>query len=345
MELMPSHEPRVVRFGVFEVDLRAGELRRNGLKVKLQNQPFQILGMLLERPGEIITRDEMRVRLWPAETFVDFDHGLNSAIRRLRDALGDSAESPTYVETLGRRGYKFIFPVEQLGGDNGNSGLAVVIPISKPGPGTVMPQEQPPVKPGWKLTTGLGIAAGLIVVAAILVLIQHTDVSRTKLGQLTRRVIVGSSDTRSRVVSQRQLTANPQDTPVTSAALSPDGTYLAYSDRTGFYVRQVSNGETHPVALPKGFEPLVQSWFPDSAHLLVSWVAETEKPPGLWSTSVMGGTPRRLAEEGSSGRVSRDGSKIAFLRAGEGGNEIWLMGADGSEARRLVGSTTSDSEF
>src|SRR5271169_3012198 len=134
MELMPSHEPRVVRFGVFEVDLRAGELRRNGLKVKLQNQPFQILGMLLERPGEIITRDEMRVRLWPAETFVDFDHGLNSAIRRLRDALGDSAESPTFVETLGRRGYRFVFPVEGNTGDNGNGnsnlGLSVVLPIS-----------------------------------------------------------------------------------------------------------------------------------------------------------------------------------------------------------------------
>src|SRR5450755_3163967 len=114
MELMPSYGTRAVRFSVFEVDLRAGELRRNGIKVKLQNQPFQILSMLLERPGEIITRDEMRARLWPAETFVDFDHGLNSAIRRLRDALGDSAESPTFVETLGGRGYRFIFPVEKL---------------------------------------------------------------------------------------------------------------------------------------------------------------------------------------------------------------------------------------
>ena len=118
MELMPSYGTRAVRFSVFEVDLRAGELRRNGIKVKLQNQPFQILSMLLERPGEIITRDEMRARLWPAETFVDFDHGLNSAIRRLRYALGDSAESPTFVETLGGRGYRFIFSVEgQTGGE------------------------------------------------------------------------------------------------------------------------------------------------------------------------------------------------------------------------------------
>src|SRR5664279_5640948 len=120
MEIMPSYEFRVVRFSVFEVDLRAGELRRNGIKVKLQNQPFQILAMLLERPGEVITREELHSRLWSADTFVDFDNGLNSAVRRLRDALGDSAESPTFVETLGRRGYRFVFPVEGHTGDNGN---------------------------------------------------------------------------------------------------------------------------------------------------------------------------------------------------------------------------------
>src|SRR5438270_12293060 len=88
-----------VQFGIFEADLRAGELRRNGSKVKLQEQPFQILAMLLERHGEIVTREELRARLWSADTFVDFDHGLNSAIRRLRDALGDSAENPSLVET------------------------------------------------------------------------------------------------------------------------------------------------------------------------------------------------------------------------------------------------------
>lgn len=100
---MPSCEFRVVRFGVFEVNLRAGELHRNGLKVKPQNQPFQILAILLERRGEVVTREELRSRLWSADTFVDFDNGLNSAIRRLRDALGDSAENPTFVETVGRR--------------------------------------------------------------------------------------------------------------------------------------------------------------------------------------------------------------------------------------------------
>ncbi len=103
---------RGVRFGVFEVDLRSGELRKQGLKIKLQGQPIQILALLLERPGELVTREELREKLWPADTFVDFEHGLNAAIKKLRGALGDSADSPRFVETLHRRGYRFIYPVE-----------------------------------------------------------------------------------------------------------------------------------------------------------------------------------------------------------------------------------------
>src|SRR5882724_4084255 len=103
--------PDVIRFGTFEADLRVGELRRNGVKIRLQDQPFQILSMLLERPSEIVTREELRSRLWPADTFVDFDHSLNAAVRRLRDALGDSAENPRFVETISRRGYRFLAPV------------------------------------------------------------------------------------------------------------------------------------------------------------------------------------------------------------------------------------------
>lgn len=102
----------IVRFGVFEADLQSGELSRNAAKVRLQEQPFQILSLLLQKPGEVVTREELRARLWPADTFVDFDHGLNAAIKRLRDALGDSAENPRFVETLARRGYRFIAPVE-----------------------------------------------------------------------------------------------------------------------------------------------------------------------------------------------------------------------------------------
>ena len=108
--LVPA-QTRRVRFGAFEVDLRTSELRKHGLKIKLQDQPFQVLALLLERPGEMVSREELRQKLWPADTFVDFDVGLNNAIKRLRDALCDTAESPRYIETLPRRGYRFIASV------------------------------------------------------------------------------------------------------------------------------------------------------------------------------------------------------------------------------------------
>ncbi len=102
------------RFGVFEADLVARELRRNGVRVKLQEQPFQVLAVLLERSGKVVTREELRQKLWPADTFVDFDNGLNTAINKIREALGDSADTPRFVETLPRRGYRFIYPVNGL---------------------------------------------------------------------------------------------------------------------------------------------------------------------------------------------------------------------------------------
>src|ERR1700730_4565336 len=110
MEKSISFKP-VVRFGPFEADLRAGELRKHGVKLKLVGQPFEVLAMLLECPGQLVTREELRARLWPTDTFVGFDHGLNAAVNKLRDALNDSAEKPNYVETLPRRGYRFISTV------------------------------------------------------------------------------------------------------------------------------------------------------------------------------------------------------------------------------------------
>ena len=106
---------KLVRFGLFELDLRAGELRENGVKIKLQEQPFQILAMLLEHPGESVTREELQQKLWSNDTFVDFDNSLNKAINKIREALGDSADNPRFVETMARRGYRFIAPVEKNG--------------------------------------------------------------------------------------------------------------------------------------------------------------------------------------------------------------------------------------
>ena len=105
--------PRILSFGIYEADLRVGELYRAGMRVRLQEQPFRILAALLERPGDLVTRDELRLRLWPEDTFVDFDHGLNTAIKKLRQALQDDPRNPLFVQTLPRRGYRFIAPVAQ----------------------------------------------------------------------------------------------------------------------------------------------------------------------------------------------------------------------------------------
>jgi len=101
-----------LRFGIYEADLTTGELRKSGTLIRLQEQPFQILTMLLERPGDLVTRDELRSKLWPADTFVDFDHSLNTAVNKIREALGDSASNPRFVQTIARRGYRFIAPVQ-----------------------------------------------------------------------------------------------------------------------------------------------------------------------------------------------------------------------------------------
>lgn len=113
---MPASTPpspqRKARFGLYEADFAAGELRKNGNKLRLQEQPFQVLAMLLDRSGQVVSREELRERLWAADTFVDFDHSLNTAINKLRDVLGDTAANPRFIETLPRRGYRFIAPVE-----------------------------------------------------------------------------------------------------------------------------------------------------------------------------------------------------------------------------------------
>jgi TolB-like protein/DNA-binding winged helix-turn-helix (wHTH) protein/Flp pilus assembly protein TadD len=119
-----------MRFGAFEIDLRSGEVRKNGIRLKLQNQPFQVLALLLERSGNVVTREELRQRLWPADTFVDFDTGLNTAIKKLREVLGDSADEFRYIETLPRRGYRLIVPVENVEVHQGADGHIAMSPAN-----------------------------------------------------------------------------------------------------------------------------------------------------------------------------------------------------------------------
>jgi TolB-like protein/DNA-binding winged helix-turn-helix (wHTH) protein len=149
-QALPSPTP--IRFGVFEVDLASGELRKQGVRIKLQEQPFQALIALLERPGEVLTREELQKRLWPSDTTVDFDRGLNKAIARVRDALGDDADNPRFIETLPSRGYRFLTQVEPA------SSPATEIPSS--------PASVPPVTPRRRLPW---IAGGLAVVLVVMI--------------------------------------------------------------------------------------------------------------------------------------------------------------------------------
>src|SRR2546425_410078 len=128
---LETHPPAILRFGVFEVDVRSGELRKHGARIKLQEQPFHLLTVLLQRPGEVVTREELRNQNWPADTFVDFDNSLNTAINKLREALGDSADNPRFIETLPRRGYRFIAPVTGVDRAAGGTaaGVSAVTPI------------------------------------------------------------------------------------------------------------------------------------------------------------------------------------------------------------------------
>ncbi len=303
MAVMSGNGTRRMQFGIFEVDQRAGELRRNGARVKLQEQPFQVLALLLERPGEVVTREELQSRLWPADTFVDFDHSLNAAVRRLRDALGDSAENPRFVETVARRGYRFLAPVRGLG-------PAVDAETS------VQPSH--PARRWW-----IAAAAGALVLAGV------------GLGLFVgRRAPLPSPPS---PPAERRLTANPSEYPINNAALSHDGRYLAFSDQTGFYLRQVETGETHPLVLPAGFKAQPVAWFPDGSHILATSVAGPTEQPALWQLSTVGGSPRKLNDQGGEASVSPDGSQIVFLRGSANSEELWLMHADGAQPRKLAG--------
>ena len=143
---MPSTLPPLVRFANFEVNLRAGELRREGSKVRLQEQPFLLLAVLLESAGEVVTREELRKRLWSEDTFVDFDHRLAVAVSKLRDALRDSAEKPLFVETVGRRGYRFVGKLESADSlrDDSKGGVGETSwPSSRPAANGVLPKAEP----------------------------------------------------------------------------------------------------------------------------------------------------------------------------------------------------------
>ena len=258
----------------------------------------------------MVSREEIRKRLWPADTFVDFDHGLNAAIKRLRDALGDSAVNPVFIETLARRGYRFIAPVEDAAAKN-ESGVEAA-PNRR---------QSSFLRPWGVIVLLLCFGVGALV------------------WEFWRQ------PWRPKEIAETKLTTNSSENGVNGAAISPDGKYLAYTDTTGIYLKLTRTGETHSVPLPANFQARVDDWFPDGSHLLVSR-QHTPGSESLWNISVFGGSPRQLADKASRGSVSPDGEYIAFCRdqwapGDPAAREVWVMRSDGTEQVKVAGDKSS----
>ncbi len=278
---------RTIRFGIFEVDLRAGELRRSGSKVKLQEQPLQILTLLLERPGEVVTREELQKKLWPADTFVDFDHSLNAAIRRLRDALGDSAESPRFVETVARRGYRFLTPV------NG------------------APAAYPPVVPSsssskqWRMIA-VAILVLLFVVSGVLWVTTHKrPVDPSEWMEITN--LPGS-------VTQPTLSSDGR----MLAFLRGPNTFVGQSE---LYVKLLPDGE--PTQLTRdGTSKMSPAFSPEGSRIAYT-VVGPQSTFDTWAMPVLGGTPH-LWLPNASGLAWIDKHRLLFSEI-KGGQHMGIV--------------------
>jgi Tol biopolymer transport system component/DNA-binding winged helix-turn-helix (wHTH) protein len=317
---VPSQPPRVFRFGVFEVDSRQGELRKGGLRIKLQDQPFQVLVMLLEHPAEIVTREELQRRLWPADTFVDFDHSLNSAIKKLREALGDQAENPRFIETLHRRGYRFIVPVEGEPEAVADSPLPGFESVGA-GPGTRAESS------GRSLLSGIGIR----IAAVVAILLALASVAAWW----------ASPSPAPRVVNYTQLTKDGADkVSVSSIGSIPppivsDGSRLYFTEQqhsgiNGIGEVSVAGGETAIIPTPFTNAGVV-GISPNGSDLLTyTWNANELDVP-LWVVPVLGGSPRRVGEVTQDASWAPNG-KIVLTRE----HDLYVAQSDGSGARKLV---------
>jgi DNA-binding winged helix-turn-helix (wHTH) protein len=255
---------RVTRFGAFEIDLQAGELRKSGLRVKLQDQPFQILALLLERPGQVVTREELRQRLWPADTFVDYDHNLNSSIKKLRQALGDDSDNPRFVETLPRRGYRLIVPV------------AASIPLAGE-----LAEEVPPARPEARDRTSLYwfVAIGAVIVTAGALAVWKTGIQTPSSPKVIR------------------FTALTSDGQEKHGPILTDGSRLYFNEvlpgpRRLIVQVPVKSGEGVPLSVSLK-QPELLDLSRDGNDLLIANHIDNG-PSSLWVQSVTGGSPRRI---------------------------------------------------
>jgi DNA-binding winged helix-turn-helix (wHTH) protein len=265
---VPANKSRVVRFGVFEVDLQEAELRKSGIRLKLQEQPFQILTMLLERPGQTVTREELQRRLWPADTFVDFDHSLNSSIKKLREALGDNSENPRFIETLHRRGYRFIAPVD---GARASAAGQTELP-SEPA------QPVPAARADWKQAARWWKWTAVVVLAVLAVL----------LGLWLRSPLPPP-----RVIASQELTNDG----LLKESLVTDGSriYFLENSNTAARIAQVSvtGGDTAPVDVPIAY-PNVLDASGERSELLISENPNPLNPTSsFWSMPLPAGSANR----------------------------------------------------
>jgi Tol biopolymer transport system component/DNA-binding winged helix-turn-helix (wHTH) protein len=305
-----------VRFGTFEVDLRLGELRKNGIRVKLTGQPFQILVILLEHTGDLVTREQLQRQLWPSDTFVDFDRGLNAAINRVREALGDSAENPHFVETLPRRGYRFIAPVDAGAG---------LVPAQQGVPARLQPEGGETVrKPSLQRHWVLGFSGAAIIVIAVL--------SYWFARPLMPPKVLGYS----RITNDGRAKRFRIDTlPI----IATDGLRLYFTEAANSGMRSTLNqvsasgGETSPVSTP--FEQNIElgDVAPNHSDLLLHTFVAGDAEMPLWILPALGGAPRRLGEvRGRDAAWSPNGQMIAYAK----GNELYVCKADGTETQKLL---------
>jgi len=302
-----------IRFGVFEVDLRAGELRRQGFKVKLQEQPFQVLAMLLERPGGVVTREELQKKLWSSDTFVDFERGLNRAINKLREALADEAESPRFIETLPRRGYRFVAPVE--------ADRTPEPDVNGRGPITLVPADRPhalddsaapvavPRRPGlpWAAAGILALIAGIAgwklwftPTIALDRPFQQLDLdagpdgfSQPAISQDGMRVVfVSKRGLAIRLLAQSQTTVLAGTEGAAAPFFSPNGQWVAFFAAGKLQKVAVEGGA--PIPLCEAPSPGGGTWEADD-HI----VAALDVSRGLFGVSAAGGTLQQLTNPGA----------------------------------------------
>lgn len=300
-----AQSANLVRFGVFEVDLQAGELRKSGVKIKLQEQPFQILALLLEHPGQVVTREELRQRLWPADTFVEFDHSLNTSIKKLRQALGDDSDNPRFVETLPRRGYRLIVPV--VGGDHSSE----------------KPADE--VLPAPAVAHKTRRALWYFAIAAL---------ALVGIGSLAFWKMAIQPPSTPRVLSFRQLTNDGQ---AKTGPLLTDGSRIYFNEiLPGPHSRiaqvAVTGGEVVPLPVPL-MEPGLLDLSKEGTELLVG-SGQDIKGAAIWIQPVAGGSPRRVGEILTrDARFGPDGTTVIYNNGFA--HDVYLANRDGSSPRKL----------